>query len=242
MRFPGHRKGSNTKPAASVGTEKPHSRLLRNRRLLLAGVAALWLLLDQLTKAWAVNALDDRSIHLFWTLRFKLVFNEGAIFGLGSSLAPYITALVVIVSLLIVGSTWRNESRFVAVVAGLVLGGALGNLGDRAFRGDGGVFSGKVIDFIDLQWWPVFNVADSGITIGVLLFVSSAFLARKANTASGQKSDANTGGVASASQQVADNTADGQKSAPNTLEEVAEIKDKAANRSSEHQSNHFGIL
>lgn len=221
MRFPGHRKGSNTKPAASVGTKKPHSRLLRNRRLLLAGVAALWLLLDQLTKAWAVNALDDRNIHLFWTLRFKLVFNEGAIFGLGSSFAPYITMLVMIVSLLIVGSTWRNESRFVSVVAGLVLGGALGNLGDRAFRGDGGVFSGKVIDFIDLQWWPVFNVADSGITIGVLLFVSGSFLARRSER----------------SEPAAIEEIDA-----NTEEEAAEITNEAASKSEEHQSNRFDIL
>ncbi len=153
--------------------------MLRNRRLLSAGVAALWLLLDQLTKAWAVNALADRDIDLFWTLRFKLTFNEGAVFGLGSSLAPVITVLVVVVSILIVVGTWRNESRFVSVVAGLVLGGALGNLGDRAFRGGEGFFSGKVVDFIDLQWWPIFNVADSGITTGVLLFVLFSVFSRK---------------------------------------------------------------
>ena len=236
MRFPGHRKGSNTRPAASVGTEKPHSRLLRNRRLLLAGVAALWLLLDQLTKAWAVNALSDRDIHLFWTLRLKLVFNEGAVFGLGSSLAPYITWLVVIVSLLIVVSTWRNESRFVAVVAGLVLGGALGNLGDRAFRGDEGVFSGKVVDFIDLQWWPVFNVADSGITIGVLLFVFSSFFARKSELREQ---------AAEPSEQAPERTAEPSEQTAidaDTVDKIAETKDAAADKSGDHQSNHLGTL
>ena len=191
MRFPGHRKGSSTRPAATGGTEEAHSRLLRNRRLLSAGVVALWLLLDQLTKAWAVNALDDRNIDLFWTLRFKLTFNEGAVFGLGSSLAPVITVLVVVVSILIVVGTWRNESRFVSVVAGLVLGGALGNLGDRAFRGDEGFFGGKVVDFIDLQWWPIFNVADSGITIGVLLFVLGAVFTRKTENEEEAATDVN---------------------------------------------------
>ncbi len=142
-------------------------------------MAGLWLLADQLTKLWAVNTLADRNIDLFWTLRLRLVYNDGAAFGLGSSLAPYITVLVVIVSLFIVVATWRNTNRFVAVVAGLVLGGALGNLGDRAFRGEGSFFGGKVVDFIDFQWWPVFNVADSGITCGVLLFLIHSLFSKQ---------------------------------------------------------------
>jgi signal peptidase II len=61
-----------------------------------------------------------------------------------------------------------------AIALGMVLGGALGNLADRIFRADDGLLSGAVVDFIDLQWWPVFNLADSAIVIGaILLFVAS---------------------------------------------------------------------
>jgi signal peptidase II len=56
-----------------------------------------------------------------------------------------------------------------AVSIGLVLGGALGNLVDRAFRPGDGFLGGGVVDFIDLQWWPVFNLADSAIVVGAIV-------------------------------------------------------------------------
>jgi signal peptidase II len=55
------------------------------------------------------------------------------------------------------------------VAIGLVAGGALGNLIDRAFRAGDGFLGGGVVDFIDLQWWPVFNLADAAIVLGALL-------------------------------------------------------------------------
>jgi signal peptidase II len=82
-------------------------------------------------------------------------------------------------ALLVVGIVlWQGRtvgSKLGAVALGLILGGAVGNLVDRAFRaGDGGFFSGAVVDFIDPQWFPIFNVADSGVVIGgfLLVFVS----------------------------------------------------------------------
>ena len=56
---------------------------------------------------------------------------------------------------------------FPMLTVGLLLGGATGNVVDRVFRGHGGA----VVDFIDLQWWPVFNVADTCVVTGALLFV-----------------------------------------------------------------------
>ena len=53
-----------------------------------------------------------------------------------------------------------------AVGIGLVIGGAIGNVLDRLFRAGDGFLGGAVVDFIDLQWWPVFNVADMAITVG----------------------------------------------------------------------------
>ena len=70
--------------------------------------------------------------------------------------------------------------RRIAVAAGLVMGGAVGNLADRIFRGDGWL-DGAVIDFIDFQWFPIFNVADMGVNVGGALFIIWTLLAgRKA--------------------------------------------------------------
>ena len=170
MPYRGLPSGSSTRPVASGGAEPRGSRHLRNNRLLLTTVAAAVLAADQLTKLWALRALQDGSIHLFWTIRLRLVFNQGTAFGLGTSLAPVIVVGAVVVSLLLIRLTWSTPRRVVAALAGMVLGGALGNLGDRAFRGDG-FFDGSVVDFVDAQWWPVFNVADAAISVGVVVFL-----------------------------------------------------------------------
>jgi signal peptidase II len=64
----------------------------------------------------------------------------------------------------------RQAQGLAAVAAGLIVGGALGNLIDRAFRGEAWL-RGAVVDFVDLQWFPVFNVADSAISIGAVLMI-----------------------------------------------------------------------
>lgn len=166
----GRPSGSSTRPVVSDGAEPRGSSRLRNNRLLLAAVAAVVLLADQLTKLWALGALTDGDIHLFWTIRLRLVFNQGTAFGLGASLAPVITVAALVVSVLLIVGTWSTPRRSVAALSGLVLGGALGNLGDRAFRGSG-FFGGSVVDFVDPQWWPVFNVADAAISVGVVVFL-----------------------------------------------------------------------
>ena len=144
---------------------------------LTAGVAVSVLILDQLTKWWALENLTTRNIDLFWTLRLRLAFNTGAAFSLGDDQA--FARFIPFVALLVVGIVmWQGRtigSRLGAVALGLILGGAVGNLIDRAFRaGAGGLFSGAVVDFIDPQWFPIFNIADSGVVVGgfLLVFVS----------------------------------------------------------------------
>ena len=137
--------------------------------LLLAATAAGTLLVDQLTKWWAVNALDDRNIDLFWTLRLNLVLNRGAAFGFGTGLGPVIGVLAVIVIVSLMRAGRVDPTPAVQVALGLVAGGALGNLADRALRAEDGFMSGAVIDFIDVQWWPVWNVADMALVFGVIL-------------------------------------------------------------------------
>ncbi len=134
------------------------------------------ILIDQLTKSWAVDHLQFRTIHLFWTLQLNLTRNTGAAFSQISGRGPLVgVAALVIVGVLL----WQGASvtsRLGAVALGLVLGGALGNLIDRAFRGGGGFLHGGVVDFIDLRWWPVFNVADSCVVVGAILLVAVTVL------------------------------------------------------------------
>ncbi len=141
-------------------------------------IAILVVVVDQLTKAWALSALDDRDIDLFWTLRLHLTRNSGMAFSRGEGLGPVIgvIALVVVAALLV--SLRRQTTPFSTVAVGLVIGGAAGNVIDRLFRSPGWL-RGAVIDFIDLQWWPIFNVADMAITVGGLLLVYGSFVASR---------------------------------------------------------------
>ena len=97
-------------------------------------VAAAVVVVDQLTKEWALDALADTPIDVIWTLRFNLAFNKGMAFSQGSGLGPIIgvVALCVIVGLLV--SVGRSSSRLYPVAVGLITGGAVGNLLDRLFR------------------------------------------------------------------------------------------------------------
>ena len=120
--------------------------------------------LDLATKVLASATLDDRSVHLIGPLQLRLVHNPGIAFGLGSR-APtaLILALTGAVALVIGVSAWRGHFGS-AVAAGLILGGAAANLVDL-------MEAGTVVDMFDLGWWPTFNVADIGITLGVGLLL-----------------------------------------------------------------------
>jgi len=127
--------------------------------------------LDQVTKEWALAALDDGPIDLVWTLRLKLTFNSGASFSLGAGRGGLIALVGLLAVVVAFRSVLRWPGRLAPVGLGLVLGGALGNLVDRALRDGDGFLGGRVVDFVDVQWWPVFNVADIGIVIGGGLLV-----------------------------------------------------------------------
>ena len=132
------------------------------------GAAVAILVLDILTKGWAVSALSDgRDIHIFWTLHFALTHNEGMAFSTGTNIGPFIGMLAIVVIAILV-ATMRKQSNTMSLVAtGCIVGGATGNVLDRVFRGTG-FMDGAVVDFIDLRWWPVFNVADIGIVCGAI--------------------------------------------------------------------------
>ena len=161
--------------SASSGP-RPPTEAVRARWSLLAGVGAAVLAVDQLTKWWAVEALSDgRTIDLVGSLRLRLAINHGAAFSLSQGRGPLISVLALVIVAVLVRSGRYATRPASAVAIGLVVGGALGNLADRAFRAGDGFMGGGVVDFIDLQWWPVFNAADSAIVVGAfLLFVFQA--------------------------------------------------------------------
>ncbi len=145
-------------------------------RVLFGAVAVGWVVADQLTKWWAVSSLKDNTIDVFWTLRFQLLTNYGASFSLGAGYGAWIGLLALVVVGILVWKGGSVRTRLGAVALGMIVGGALGNVLDRAFRSDSGFFQGGVIDFIDLQWWPVFNIADIGVVCGAILLVISTLL------------------------------------------------------------------
>jgi signal peptidase II len=145
---------------------------------LLVVVAAVIFVADQLTKQWALARLSPaRPIVVIPGLAdLTLVMNPGVAFGIFAWLPPDWRWLVMVFSLaalLLLCSLARRivpqGGRVGSLALGLVFGGAAGNLLDR-WR------LGLVVDFIDLHWrqyhWPAFNVADSAITVGVVLLAA----------------------------------------------------------------------
>lgn len=128
-------------------------------------VAAAVVAADQTTKSWAVHRLREGPVHVVWKLDFALSYNTGSAFGLVPGWAPVLAALAVVVVVALLASLRGVRSWAMTLALGLVVGGAVGNLSDRLFRGH----HGGVVDFVALHFWPTFNVADSCIVVGVVL-------------------------------------------------------------------------
>ncbi len=134
--------------------------------MITGAVAAVVVAADQVTKSLAVSHLH-RPEHVIGPFGLALGYNSGSAFSLFTGRSAVLAAVaVVLVGVLVVAAWWSARPR-VAVALGLVLGGALGNLADRVFRGR----HGSVVDFITFPHWATFNVADSCITVGVVLLV-----------------------------------------------------------------------
>lgn len=143
-------------------------RRLGRAALVVLGCVAL----DQLTKEWALDRLGDGStIDVLPTLEFDLAFNSGFSFSTGSGNGNLVGLLVIALSAFIAWQIWREERPGRTYLYAMILGGALGNLVDRLFRADDGFLSGEVVDFVDVSWYAVFNVADAFVVVGCVVFV-----------------------------------------------------------------------
>lgn len=129
------------------------------------------LIIDQLSKLWVVHNFNPGESRAVWdqVLYLTYVQNQGAAFGMlpGRSWLFLAGALLVIVVLVVYNSRHR-QPNIVQAITGLIVAGALGNLLDR-------VRFNYVVDFFDLGWWPVFNIADVAIVCGAILLVIILF-------------------------------------------------------------------
>ncbi|MEI7772948.1 MAG: signal peptidase II [Chloroflexales bacterium] len=144
------------------------SRLIPMRWARPAALGLLVLMSDQLSKAWVVSRLGPEPFLEVISLGppwLNLVYsqNAGVAFGLFQSVSQVFTITSILIT---AGAVYTyafhlpNRVTWVQVAMGLILGGALGNIVDR-------LRLGSVVDFISVGWWPVFNLADSAISVGV---------------------------------------------------------------------------
>ena len=147
--------------------------MARSARLaaVVYAVALCAYVVDRVSKGLAVRHLAGRPPITIvpHVLDLSYTTNSGGAFSVFPNHPWLFFTASAVVCVGIVIASWRLTSRWVAVGLGLILGGALGNLTDRVVRGTG--VSGRVVDFIHLHLWPVFNVADSCIVIGVFIAV-----------------------------------------------------------------------
>lgn len=145
------------------------------------GIAGLAILADQASKFWILDVFEKSPLAITVTPFFNIVqtWNRGISFGLFNdngnfnALALSLLALAIVAYLL--RWLWGTETRWMALALGLIIGGALGNVIDRALHR-------AVFDFLDVHvggyHWPAFNGADSFITVGAVLLIFDYLFAR----------------------------------------------------------------
>jgi signal peptidase II len=147
-------------------------------------VALLVVALDQLTKWWILAIVMDppQRIEVTGFFNLVLVMNRGVSFGMFGGAPDWVPpALIAFAILLAVGLSiwmWRADSLLLGAALGMVVGGAIGNVIDR-------IRFGAVVDFLDFHaagyHWPAFNVADSAITVGVVMLILDSLKSRPAD-------------------------------------------------------------
>lgn len=143
--------------------------------LIGLGVIAL----DLLTKRNAASRFADGDLEIIpGFLGFTFTENSGAAFSMFQNAGPFLGVAAILVTAAVVWSLRRQRPVLEMVAFGLIIGGAIGNVIDRVTRGDG-FLDGKVIDWINLWWIPTFNIADSAVTLAVILLLIQAWRTRE---------------------------------------------------------------
>jgi signal peptidase II len=140
---------------------------LTRPRVLAYAIAALVVVADRVTTTLAVDHLHDVR-HVWGPFGLALTYNSGFAFSLFSGRAVAVTVLLCIGVVILAYVVAQVRTVPVAIGAGLVLGGAVGNLSERIVGANGG----QVPDFITLDYWPTFNLADACVTVGVIVVIA----------------------------------------------------------------------
>jgi signal peptidase II len=146
---------------------------LTRPRVLAFAIAVVVVVADRVTTSLAVDHLHSVK-HLWGPFGLALTFNSGFAFSLFSGRATAITVLLCVGVVVLAVVVAQVRTVPLAVGAGLVLGGAVGNLSERIVGGH----SGQVPDFITLDYWPTFNLADACVTVGVVIVVVAMLFGR----------------------------------------------------------------
>ncbi len=147
-----------------VGARAERATNVAGRHWRFAAItAALYMALDQASKQIVSHSMAlGEHVRLFFGLRITYTRNQGVAFGALAGHGAVVLALTLVALTLLVGYfALRASVPLLWLPVGVIFGGALGNLADRAR-------SGAVTDFIDPRIWPTFNLADAGIVLGVL--------------------------------------------------------------------------
>jgi signal peptidase II len=140
-------------------------------------ISGLIVVADQIIKQLVHTYMAfGSSIPLIGILKLTYVKNTGAAFSLFTGFTPYLSLISILVIVVVIYFHHKTPVNHYLMQIGLsfVLGGSIGNLIDRLFRS-------YVIDYIDFTYWPVFNLADSMINIGVLLIIINLLIKEKKN-------------------------------------------------------------
>lgn len=141
---------------------------MNKKNIFIFSIALFIVILDQLTKFIIKKNFElSQSISLIKNiLHFTYVTNTGSAFGLfrGFNLIFVLFSIIVVIVILHYLKKIKQNEKVLQFSVGLLLGGTIGNLIDR-------ITYGFVVDFIDFRIWPVFNIADSAVTISVILLI-----------------------------------------------------------------------
>lgn len=139
-------------------------------------IIVIGIILDQLSKNFALSALKDKPNFYFGTrVGFELRYNSGSAFSLFENSTLILTLLSILIIAFIVRYYPKAQNNLMQIALSMIVAGAFGNLIDRFFRVPY-YGKGRVVDFLVLWQWPTFNLADSLVTVGVVLAVISTII------------------------------------------------------------------
>jgi len=172
-----------SKPNAKTTINTTSKRVIYKDFILMATLITV-IVLDQLSKYIIKSTFN---LYESWPetgiFRIYHTYNTGTAFGLlqGQTILLIIASLIALVFLIYIYNEYTLGNIILRMALGLQLGGAISNLSDRlAF--------GSVTDFISVGWWPVFNIADSSIVVGITILIAGIFYREKLSTRNEQKS------------------------------------------------------